>query len=332
MTTANKEEAGAGAGAGVRREEFVTADPEQAREFLGRAYGAWLLMDRPALWSSFLAVSHSETGSFAVSDVMLPADLTFALDSTDEVIITTVTEGTIEAEHGRVIDRYEPGDVLVSNAPRAAHVARTHRLRDRNVTVPVRHLYAAAGTQPGSPAPLRFQSFHPVTQGAQTLWSTTLRYVDGVLADPDAAAQPLLMSSVARTLAATVLAVFPNTLVSAPTSKDHQDAHRGTLRLAIAYIDEHACSDITVADIAEASHVTVRSIQLAFRRHLDTTPMAYLRQVRIKHAHAELAGADPVSTTVTAVAHRWGFANLGRFTTAYRQAYGILPSQTLRRG
>ena len=37
------------------------------------------------------------------------------------------------------------------------------------------------------------------------------------------------------------------------------------------FIDEHAHQDITAADIAGAARVTIRTIQLAFRRHLDTT-------------------------------------------------------------
>lgn len=34
--------------------------------------------------------------------------------------------------------------------------------------------------------------------------------------------------------------------------------------------------------------------------------------------------------TVGAIALRWGFAKPGRFASAYREAYGQLPSHTLR--
>jgi AraC-like DNA-binding protein len=34
--------------------------------------------------------------------------------------------------------------------------------------------------------------------------------------------------------------------------------------------------------------------------------------------------------TVAAVAHRWGFAHLGRFAYAYRARFGVSPSETLR--
>ena len=61
----------------------------------------------------------------------------------------------------------------------------------------------------------------------------------------------------------------------------------------MTFIEENAHADITVADIAAAASVTVRAIQLAFRRHLDTTPLEYLRRVRLGHAHRDLLAADP---------------------------------------
>lgn len=77
--------------------------------------------------------------------------------------------------------------------------------------------------------------------------------------------------------------------------------------------------------------MTVRAIQLAFRRHLDMTPLEYLRRVRLGHAHHDLLTADPTTTTVTDVAYRWGFPSNSRFSAYYRQAFGTTPGHTLRR-
>jgi transcriptional regulator GlxA family with amidase domain len=115
-----------------------------------------------------------------------------------------------------------------------------------------------------------------------------------------------------------------------PIAKDRIDSSSGTLRRAVAFIDERADQCLTVADIAAASFVTSRAIQSAFRRHLDMTPMEYLRQVRLDRAHQELVAGDPERESVTAVAYRWGFASASRFTAYYRRAYGVLPSHTLR--
>jgi transcriptional regulator GlxA family with amidase domain len=104
------------------------------------------------------------------------------------------------------------------------------------------------------------------------------------------------------------------------------------LRQAVAFIHENADADIGLEDIAAVGNVTPRSVQYAFRRHLGTTPLEYLRRVRLDMAHRDLQAADPASDTVTAIAGRWGFAHAGRFSLAYKSAFGTAPSATLRAG
>jgi anti-anti-sigma factor len=107
-------------------------------------------------------------------------------------------------------------------------------------------------------------------------------------------------------------------------------AASGTVGRAVAFIEERARDDIGVADIAAAAFVTVRAVQLAFRRYLDTTPLGFLRQVRLERAHQELMEADPDRTTVTAIAADWRFTNASRFSAYYRATFGVPPTQTLR--
>lgn len=111
---------------------------------------------------------------------------------------------------------------------------------------------------------------------------------------------------------------------------DRYRVSSGTLRDAIAFIDRNARDDISVADIATATHVTVRAIQLAFRHHLATTPLGYLRQVRLENAHRALLAASPASSSVTTIAADWQFANPSRFAARYRATYGVSPGHTLR--
>jgi AraC-like DNA-binding protein len=54
--------------------------------------------------------------------------------------------------------------------------------------------------------------------------------------------------------------------------------------------------------------------------------------VRLDGAHRELLGAVVGGgLTVTEVAYRWGFSSPSRFAERYRAAYGMSPSETLRR-
>jgi AraC-like DNA-binding protein len=104
-----------------------------------------------------------------------------------------------------------------------------------------------------------------------------------------------------------------------------------TVRAAIAIIEDEAHLPLTVSTLAARSHVSVRSLQAGFRSHLGTSPMAYLREVRLRRAHETLRSSDPSSTTVASVAYQWGFTNLGRFAAAHTARYGETPAVTLRR-
>ena len=188
-----------------------------------------------------------------------------------------------------------------------------------------------AGTAPGrAPRPLRFTGYKPVSARAAGFFIDTYAYVRDTVAGTLAAEDPLRAGHAARMLIAAALATFPNNALHEPTIEDRRDAHPTALRRAVRYIDDNAHRDISARDIAAAAHVTIRTLQLAFHRHLDTTPTAYLRRVRLEQAHRELLAADPAATTVGAVAARWGFANHSRFTAHYRAAFGLPPSATLR--
>jgi len=105
-----------------------------------------------------------------------------------------------------------------------------------------------------------------------------------------------------------------------------------TLRRAIAFIHDNAHRDIGLTDIAAAIGVTPRSVQYMFRRHLDNTPLEYLRSVRLHRAHRDLQAADPAVHTVMEIAGRWRFGHPGRFSIAYKETFGTPPSRTLRGG
>ncbi|MBV9205948.1 MAG: helix-turn-helix transcriptional regulator [Actinobacteria bacterium] len=275
-------------------------------------------------------VRQLDAGYFTSTDTRLPADLTFTNDGHDDgFVIDTLLEGGISIDRGKAVSRFQPGDTFVGTGPAAHCTVRSHDVRVQAITLPRALLTAVAATDPGHlGSSWEFSSFVPVSGGARR-WRDTAQLVDGLLADSEAGAAPLVIGPAARLLAATALAVFPNTAVAEPTSTDRHDARPQTVRRAASFIEAHADRDITLADIAAAASVTIRAVQLAFRRHLDTTPMEYLRRVRLDRAHRQLLAADPGRETVTAIAYRWGFPSPSRFAASYRAAYGIPPSQTL---
>jgi AraC-like DNA-binding protein len=103
------------------------------------------------------------------------------------------------------------------------------------------------------------------------------------------------------------------------------------VRRAIEAIHAQPEAPFTVRTLAEIAGVSVRSLQEGFRRHVGTTPLAYLRGVRLERAHEDLVRADPRTVTVAEVAQRWGFLHQGRFAAAYRARYDDSPAHSLRR-
>jgi AraC-like DNA-binding protein len=61
-------------------------------------------------------------------------------------------------------------------------------------------------------------------------------------------------------------------------------------------------------------------------------PIRYLWLRRMHLARRELCLADPATTTVTQIATRFGFWELGRFAVSYRRLFGEPPSVSLHRG
>jgi AraC-like DNA-binding protein len=103
------------------------------------------------------------------------------------------------------------------------------------------------------------------------------------------------------------------------------------VRTAVDVIEAEAHLPLTLSSIAARSHICVRTLQQGFQRHLGTSPMAYLREVRLRRAHQTLLESDPSTVTVTSVAHDWGFTNMGRFAAAHAARYHETPAETLRR-
>ena len=318
----------AGEWQGPQRREYSATDLELMSEVIGQVYGGAVLTTRNRNSTTGFALTQVDAGSFTASGASLPGDLAFRVRGEDNVLVTTLTQGTVQAEWAKDTGGYLPGDVFLRNIPQAEFLAQTHDVRSRSIVLRVSLLQAVAGAESTPPEALRFLSMRPAGAAARAQWQNTSDYADRMLANREAAASPLIIGSTARLLAATALAIFPNTALSGPGARDHSDASPATLRRAIAFIDGHAQEDIAGAEIAAAAGVTIRAVQLAFRRHLDTTPLGYLRRVRLDHAHRQLAAADPRHESVT-VAYRWGFSS-SRFAAYYRQAYGVLPSHTLR--
>ncbi|AQZ94368.1 helix-turn-helix domain-containing protein [Halopseudomonas phragmitis] len=105
----------------------------------------------------------------------------------------------------------------------------------------------------------------------------------------------------------------------------------GLVKRAVDFIHAHLDQPLGIDDLVRISGASRRSLEQAFRFSLQTSPMRYVLHCRLQAAHQCLRQAHPGELQLADVAFRFGFSQPSHFTTAYKQAFGELPSQTLAR-
>lgn len=104
----------------------------------------------------------------------------------------------------------------------------------------------------------------------------------------------------------------------------------GVVQRVEEFIEQHWQQPIDLDELAAVANVSVRTIFREFKRTGRGSPAQFAKRVRLERSAKLLAEPDAF-TTVTSVALRCGFQNLGRFSADYFRAFGELPSETLRR-
>lgn len=191
-----------------------------------------------------------------------------------------------------------------------------------------RALETLVGSAVDSPIP--FDASLPLKAGAAHSWVRLLLTVQRQLDSADSVIQhPLVSDLLVESLIYGLLLVADHPYrdaLAAPVEPGRPAA----VRDATDIIEAGPHLALTTSALAMQCHVSVRTLQEGFRRHLGMSPMAYLREVRLGRAQRDLRSADPSQNTVAAIAHPWGVHHAGRFAAAHQQMYGETPLQALR--
>ncbi|MHA3021788.1 helix-turn-helix domain-containing protein [Mycobacterium sp. BMJ-28] len=138
-----------------------------------------------------------------------------------------------------------------------------------------------------------------------------------------------LASRIRDQIMLTLLVAQPNS-VSARMTTDRRAVGRAAIGDAVDFIEAHPAT-ATPHDAAAEAGVSLRALQDNFKDALGTTPHAYILQTRLRRASNDLLAArGGFLVTVTDVARRSGFTNVGRFDEEHWGAYQEKPSDTLR--
>jgi AraC-like DNA-binding protein len=179
-------------------------------------------------------------------------------------------------------------------------------------------------------SPIPFNASLPLQAGAAHSWVRLLLLVHRQLECPDSLMrQPLVSDPLVESLIHGLLLVADHPYRQA-LAAPAEPGRPAAVRDAMDTIEAGPHLPLTTSTLAKQCHVSVRTLQEGFQRHLGMSPMAYVRVVRLRRAHRELLSAHPSHSTVATIAHRWGFTHLGRFATAHKTTYGQTPLQALR--
>jgi AraC-like DNA-binding protein len=138
-----------------------------------------------------------------------------------------------------------------------------------------------------------------------------------------------LEQRIEASLAAQVVALLADpeldkhqTPVSSPSSFVVDKSHR----LAVA----DGRNPLKVVDICRKLRVSRRTVQNDFQAVVHTTPLNYLRCLRLNHVRRALLETSAEELSIGDAAARWGFSHLSHFAANYRALFGELPSKTPR--
>lgn len=146
----------------------------------------------------------------------------------------------------------------------------------------------------------------------------------------DLARHRLVAAQIEQLVAATLLTLHTHNYSHAQPARQSVILPRHVRRVQ-EYLQAHAQEPVRPEQLAALAGVSLRSLYTGFKDFCGVSPMQYLKNLRLDHAHADLMGCAG-KNNVAGVALRWGFAHLGRFSVDYKARFGESPSQTLRGG
>jgi AraC-like DNA-binding protein len=180
--------------------------------------------------------------------------------------------------------------------------------------------------------PIEFRDKLDLTQGRGAEFARVLRLLQDDVGEPSELARqhPVMASHLSRLVRSALLTSQPHNYTE-ELYDDRRSCLPAAVQRVVDVVEDDPMQVGSAADIARIGCISLRALGKGFIQAFGIPPMTYLRQVRLARARNELLHGDPDALTVSAVALRWGFGHLGRFSAAYQERYGEPPSHTLRR-
>ncbi|WP_182066342.1 helix-turn-helix domain-containing protein [Curtobacterium sp. ME12] len=306
------------------RLEAAGTKPEEAEELLTELYGGKLhVAASDAPFSYRYAAIGDETMTLRTSK--FGGRLAGELQPTDEVVVQWLQSGTSVLDTGGQPFQMTHGVPVPLLAHRSfAFEMDTYEQRLVHLSRPLVERVAAEQGADVSGGIVFDPTMAPSEQAVRT-WHNTVSLVSHTLRESTPGR--LLHAEMARLVSASLLEMYPQQQTGNEAgSGASRSAH---VQAAVEYVHQNVHLPITTTTLAKHLDVSLRALQEAFQRDLQTTPNAFIRRVRLERVRQELRAADPTTTTVRQVASAWGFAHLGRFSQQYTAEFSEYPKDTL---
>lgn len=240
--------------------------------------------------------------------------------------------GACETRQGRVTTTVSPGQLCILNATRPIHqdMDGTYGQMAVKISRALLERQLAAELGRGLPHLLEFMpEAMPLTGPRASLARTIAMLWDDLANGTSGFSFSLVQRAVQQTIAALLLTAVPHNFSERLMRSNGVPAPH-FVRKAEEFIHEHASLPLTLSDVVQASGVSQRSLQTGFRQFRATTPMAYLKMVRLDRARRALLDSRASGRTVTEIALEYGFSHLSKFALDYKARFGESPSATAR--
>jgi AraC-like DNA-binding protein len=307
-------------------------DIDQARSLLNRFYYPVAVGTPDGAGGFRLDMEVIQLGPLTVGRFSFAAPVTFRVAELDAYHVSIPTAGRMQARHAGHEVIAEPTTGVLFRPGKPAYTRHDANSAKLAVKIERRALEQELAGLLGHPieGTIDLPPAVDLTAGPGHSWSRLVRLLHHELQYKESLIyQPMIAEQLRSSVLSGLLLSVPHRYHAELVGPVAAAPPRAIRRVVDAIHDEPERA-FTVADLAAVAGMSVRSLQEGFRRHVGCAPMTYLQQERLVRSHESLRRADPSRVTVAAVAHRWGFAHLGRFASAYRTRFGESPSETLR--
>ena len=108
-------------------------------------------------------------------------------------------------------------------------------------------------------------------------------------------------------------------------------SRRHIVKAAEALLRARLPDPVAIRHLCGVTGVCERTLRNAFYDVLGMSPKQFMLRARLDEVHEALKRREK-QVTVTAIATKYGFYELGRFAGRYKVVFGEYPSDTLRAG